>query len=285
MSHSLRIIINGVEYSSADACISVFDRGFQFGDGLFETIPVRNGEAIFLVRHLARLEKGCQALGIPMDFHAGRLQQSISRLIGARERGVLKIIITRGESARGYACPEDIAPNWVLSLSDSPAWPRELFEQGVETRLCRTQASRNRSLAGIKHLNRLENVLARRELGADEQEGLLLDDNDCIVEGTMTNLFAVKNGVLMTPDLTHSGVCGIMRDYLLELAEELALPVRVEQIPASELAQFDELFVCNSLIGIWPIKKINHVAKYKKGPVTEKLQQVLLEKQAFLADA
>lgn len=284
MSKFWRIIINGVEFSPDDACISIFDRGFQFGDGLFETLPVVDGEAVMLDRHMARLCAGCETLGIPLDACIDAIINAIRQIAVNVPRAALKVIVSRGQTTRGYACPADISLNWVVSLSEFPQWPTVYQLTGINICFCKTPASRNVALAGLKHLNRLENVLARRELTSDEQEGLLLDETGCVVEGVMSNIFVVRNGIMITPDLTHSGVCGIMRDYLLELAKSLALTVRTERLPAAELATVDELFVCNSLIGIWPIKKIKHVGKYKKGPITEKIQQALVSAHPFLAD-
>jgi len=284
MSGRTRIIINDVEYSADDAVVSAFDRGLQFGDGLFETMPVRDGNALLAEQHYERLKKGCLSLGIEMGSSFDAIGRAAARIQGGTATGVLKIIVTRGRSGRGYAFDGELSPTWMVSLSEYPNWPAAYAQQGVNVRVCKTPASRNCALAGIKHLNRLENVLARAELAADEQEGLLVDEFGHVIEGSMSNLFAVGDGVLVTPDLTHSGVCGIMRGVLLETAAGLSITTQVRQMPADELAHWDELFLCNSLIGVWPIKQIKHVEKYKKRTVTRKLQQAIREAKIFMVD-
>ena len=284
MSSLGRVVINGVEYSPDEAVVSAFDRGLQFGDGLFETLAVRDGNALLAERHYQRLQKGCLSLGIDTGDSFDAIRDAAERVQSDVAKGVLKIIVTRGSSGRGYAVDEGLPPTWMVSLSEYPDWPAAFAKQGVNLRICKTPAGRNRALAGIKHLNRLENVLARAELAPDEQEGLLVDENGDVIEGSMSNLFAVGDGVLATPDLTCSGVCGIMRGALLETAAELSITTEVRQMPASGLAHWDELFLCNSLIGIWPIKQIKHVGKYTTGPITRKLQQALREAKIAVVD-
>lgn len=142
-------------------------------------------------------------------------------------------------------------------------------------RICLTRLGQNTALAGIKHLNRLEQVLARREWGdPDIREGLLLDAEGNVVEGTMSNLFAIQGSTLVTPDLTRCGVAGIMRTVVLEQAAGLGLGVSVQPLPLAEVEQADELFLTNSLIGVWPVIGLGNCT-WVMGAVTRQLQERL----------
>ncbi|MDO9424514.1 MAG: aminodeoxychorismate lyase [Methylobacter sp.] len=263
------ILING----ESKEHIEISDRGFQYGDGLFETIEVRDGQVVFLQRHLDRLNSGCLRLHIPfpgaelISLEAEKLCRSMSS-----NRAVLKIIITRGSGGRGYRQPDVIQATRVLSLHPYPDYPASYSEQGIVARFCTTRLGLNPTLAGIKHLNRLEQVMARAEwTDAAIQEGLMLDINDHVIEGTMTNLFYIKNNSLYTAALDQSGVAGIMRSIIMTLSVEQGLPVVEHMFTSDELLSADEVFVCNSVIGIWPIKQIA-TTYFSVGSVTQSIQ-------------
>jgi 4-amino-4-deoxychorismate lyase len=266
------ILING----ESKEHIGISDRGFQYGDGLFETIEVRDGQAVFLNRHLERLSSGCRRLGIPfpgmdiLTLEAGKLcRQETSN------RAVLKIIVTRGSGGRGYRQPDDIRPTRVLSFHPYPDYPEAYVEQGIVVRFCKTRLGLNPALAGIKHLNRLEQVMARSEWNdPDIQEGLMLDVNDHVIEGTMTNLFYSKNNALYTAALAQSGIAGIMRGIIMMLAADCGVSVIEQEFSQDELLSADEAFVCNSIIGIWPIRQIE-AARFPAGPITQSIQRQL----------
>jgi len=253
------IFING----ESKEYIEVADRGFQYGDGLFETIEIRGGQAVVLERHLERLNSGCQRLNIP--FPGAELLSREARMLCRQwdsTRAVLKIIVTRGSGGRGYRQPDVIQPTRVLS-------------QGIVVRFCTTRLGLNSTLAGIKHLNRLEQVMARSEWDDPAiQEGLMLDANDHVIEGTMTNLFYIKNNSLYTAALTQSGVAGIVRGIVMMLSARYGLSVIEHEFTKDELLSADEAFVCNSIIGIWPIRQIE-AAHFPVGPITQSIQSWL----------
>ncbi len=263
------ILING----ESKEYIEVADRGFQYGDGLFETIEVRDGQAVFLERHLERLNSGCQRLYIP--FPGAELLSLEARPLCRQRistRAVLKIIVTRGSGGRGYRQPDVIQATRVLSLHPYPDYPENHPEQGIVARFCTTRLGLNPTLAGIKHLNRLEQVMARSEWNDPAiQEGLMLDVNDHVIEGTMTNLFYIKNNSLYTAALTQSGVAGIMRRIIMTLSADHGFSVIEHEFTKDVLLSADEVFVCNSIIGIWPIKQIE-VAHFSVGPMTQSIQ-------------
>jgi len=273
------MLINGESQSH----IPISDRGFQYGDGLFETIEVFNGRLLFIEQHLKRLTVSCEKLRIPPPNPQQLLDEAQS-LIQNSDNAVLKIIITRGSGGRGYKMPDVIQPTRVLSLHPFPEYPLT-FQQGVRVIFCQQRLGLNPILAGLKHLNRLEQILARAEWHtADIQEGLLLDLNGFCIEGTMSNVFFVKNTILYTPTLHQAGVAGIMRDFVLQTAAALEIKVVQGQFLPEQFYAADELFLSNSVIGIWPIKQLEQTF-FSHGKLTQHLQQQLAQfKQQVIAD-
>ncbi len=259
--------------------ISFRDRGFQYGDGLFETLAVTKGKPVFWERHLRRLRHGAERLGLTPPPES-LLRQEAGRTCTNHERAVLKIIITRGASGRGYGPVAGATPTRVLSLSPWPDYPAACAQQGVAVRFCRMTLARNRLLAGIKHLNRLEQVLARAEWQEDYQEGLMQDTEGLVVEGTMSNVFAVSHGTLLTPDVSQCGVEGVIRGVVIECAAAASIPCRVTDIHRKDILGADEIFLTNSLIGLWPVRKLDE-QEFTVGRITRKLQQALYDAQEF----
>jgi 4-amino-4-deoxychorismate lyase len=261
------VLVNG----KPDDCLSSRDRGLLFGDGVFETLAVTDGVPRFWSRHLLRLGEGCRRLGLPIPEESV-LREETAALLTGHDACVLKIIVTRGTGGRGYQAPVNTRPTRILQCHCWPAVPQDCSDNGVRVRLCTTRLGNNPQLAGIKHLNRLEQVLARREWDdPDIREGLLLDAADCVIEGTMSNLFVVQGSTLVTPDLTHCGVAGIMRTVVMEQAVGLGLDVSVRPLPLAEVEQADELFLTNSLIGVWPVIGLGN-RTWATGAVTRQLQ-------------
>ena len=232
------------------------DRGLQYGDGLFETIVVRNGRARFLDAHLARLDLGCQRLGIPFASSAG-LRAEIARVVSqAPVNAILKLIVTRGSGPRrGYAPRGNFEARRVLTLFAAAA--PEAGDRGVDARIANIRLGENPALAGIKHLNRLENVLAASEAGHDSFfESLLRDAAGHVICGTMTNVFAAKAGRLYTAPLDRCGVAGVMRGVVLRQAESLRIPCELRRLPLAELLAADEVFITNVRIGVVPLRRV-----------------------------
>lgn len=267
------ILVNGAPVDS----IAVSDRGLQYGDGLFETLAVYDGNPNLWKRHLKRLAVGCERLGIPMP-DSGVLWDEAERVCTGMRRGVLKLIITRGSGGRGYRPPKSTHPTRIASAHPWPTYPDAWWHQGVTVRVCRQRLARSPRLAGIKHLNRLEQVLARSEWHDPlVAEGLMLDYDGRVIEGTQTNLFAVRHGRLMTPDLSEAGVQGIMRGLILDIGATLGFACDIGSVNLSDLFQAEELFLCNSLVGIWPVKRLEDAVFRTPGPLTAKLTKVLRE--------
>jgi 4-amino-4-deoxychorismate lyase len=253
--------------------VSAWDRGAQFGDGVFETILVLNGLPQNFEMHVDRLEKSFTSLSInnEVDIEC-YISTTLADLLSysGLHSGVLKVLVSRGDSARGYAVPEGLTPNITLFYSPLPILDETLYRDGVDLKTCNTQCSINPQMSGMKHLNRLENILAKQELG-DEYEGLMHNYLGYVVEGTMSNIFFEKDNVLYTPKLDLSGVEGVMRRSILEICQENNLDVQVVDIKLAEVDVFNSAFICNSIIGVLPVNKIDK-NKLSIGVVTKQLQ-------------
>ena len=271
----IKVLINGTTID----CVASTDRGLLYGDGLFETIAVVNGSMRHWPRHLSRLQAGCDRLGIPA-VDGAMLEGECQSLVGDADKAVLKVIVTRGSGGRGYRVPDKLVATRIVQLHDWPVFPSTCAERGISVRVCNTRLGHHPALAGIKHLNRLEQVLARQEWSdPDIMEGLLLDSAAYLIEGTMSNIFLVRDGALLTPDLHRCGVAGIMRTQILELADRLPIDVQIGPVEMKHLQEADEVFICNSLIGIWPVIAVDasgyKTSDYGKGAVTARLQALL----------
>jgi 4-amino-4-deoxychorismate lyase len=221
------------------------DRGLAYGDGVFETILVHSGAPVWWNAHLARLQRGCDVLGIAAP-DADFLRGECDALVIGCARGVLKLIVTRGVGERGYAPPAHVSPTLLLSLSDAPSQHRD----GLNLRWCATELAVHPRLAGIKHLNRLEQVLARAEWNdAAIHEGLQCDTAGRVVSATAANLFALRDGRWLTPPIADCGVAGICRAWILGNVAEACEAVLTRAVVESA----DALILCNAVRGILPV--------------------------------
>ena len=258
--------------------ISVHDRGLQYGDGIFTTMPILNHQPLCWNKHFDRLKRGCQRLSINFPS-AGILESETRQLCIQNPKAVLKIIITRGASGRGYQPSADNIPsNRVVAIYPAVDYPPNYIEEGIDVHLCATRLARSACLAGLKHLNRLEQVIGRGEWNSpDIAEGLMLDTDDRVIEGTMSNIFAIfAHNRLLTPDVSHCGVAGIVRQSILELATVLGFQAEVTEMSLQQLYTAEEVFFCNSLIGIWPVRKIaDRVFYLAPGLKTLRIREIL----------
>ena len=235
--------------------ISIRDRGLLYGDGVFRTLRVSSGKPEHWPLHYQKLQHDCTALGIACpDFAC--LSEEMGRLLPDYPEAVYKLIVTRGQAVRGYAPAPDAVPNHIWDVSPLPEYPANRAEQGVALCLCELRLSQQPRLAGIKHLNRLENVLAASEFAmSDADEGLLLDAQGHVIEGTRSNVFLVSGDKLITPDLSRCGVAGVQRDRVMAYAEKIGMAVEVRDVMPDELRTADEVFLTNSVFGLWPVAR------------------------------
>lgn len=252
-------LING----SFDQAISVFDRGFSYGDGVFRTMKIRNGLPVSWPFHYQKLVADCAAIGIvcpSAELLMGDLQKLFEKELFSEDlTQVAKIIITRGEGERGYAPPVITVPTRVVIKSCLPQYAESNYDKGVQLHVCDIKLAAQPKLAGIKHLNRLENVLARMEWREEFIfDGLLLDQAGNVIECTMSNVFARFGSELLTPDLSLCGVSGITRQRILGLGGVLGLNVGVKSLTLAQILQADEIIICNSLFGAFQVIQINN---------------------------
>ena len=268
------VLING----KSEDKVSVSDRGLQYGDGVFETIAYRGGHPEFLEQHLTRLLEGCRSLHIDFQqinlLHA-ELESTFNTI--SSDYAVIKITITRGVGGRGYFSDNSAIPTRIIATYPYPIYPESYQVDGVTLRFCEQTLSVNRRLAGIKHLNRLEQVLARSEWSDPAiAEGIMSDEEGCIIEGTMSNIFIVVDKVLTTPLVTQAGIAGVIRGQIIQLATRSGISVEERALSRQQLAQADEVFVCNSIIGVWPVSGIT-TTRYSVGFITQFIQKSLSE--------
>ena len=243
------VLINGESCET----LSVLDRGLQYGDGLFETIRVVDGRCQYWDEHMERLELGCEKLGIQFPGRVD-LGKDADSLIQPSQMGVLKIIVTRGVSERGFRINPKNPPNRVVLLVSQSQYPAKYYSEGVELVLCKQRLGNSPQLAGIKHLNRLEQVLARREWDDEYQEGLLLDQFGRVAEGTMSNVFIVEGQCLITPELETCGVHGVIREQIIKKVDTWSMKIKRENFTKQRLLEADAVFMTNSIFGVWPVR-------------------------------
>jgi 4-amino-4-deoxychorismate lyase len=235
---------------NAASALPADDRGLLYGDGVFETLALRNGKLRFLDAHLARLAAGLERLGIAAD--PATVAEQVARAHASLLTGIVRVVVTRGSGPRGYAPPISAVPRIIVTCFPAPEPARPAT--ALTIRMCSTRVATSPSLAGLKTLNRLEHVLARREWTDPAiGEGLMCDADGSIVCGTASNLFVVCGGQLMTPDLSSAGVRGIMRGVVIDAARELGRPVAETRIEPGVLGQAEEVFMTNALTGIRPV--------------------------------
>jgi 4-amino-4-deoxychorismate lyase len=243
---TLALLVNGVVPANPSHAIAVDERGLHYGDGLFETALFIDGRVRFLDDHLERLFRGCARLGMQAPDRQTLLDE-ITQVSAAANRGVLKIIVTRGAGGRGYRPSVAAGATRIVALHPL----RETTPHALKLRWCDTRLGRNARLAGIKHLNRLEQVLAQSEWREGEfDEGLMMDTEGELVCATAGNVFAVRDGALITPDLRFCGIQGVMRAKVLEAAARLCIGVSEEPLWPQDLEAASEIFITNAVRGI-----------------------------------
>jgi len=245
-------LIDGIPAES----VPCTDRGLAYGDGLFETIALIDGQPRHWQRHLARLRRGGERLRIPCPGDE-TWQQDLGLILStaATAQAVIKLILTRGSGPRGYAPTVGMPPRRILQMTP---WPGMAGDTLARVILCRTPLARSPLLAGLKHLNRLEQVLAADEVAhAGAQEGLMLDTESELVTGTRGNVFLLMNGSLHTPTLEQSGVEGIMREVLLEVASALGFPVILRRLTLEDLERCEGVALTNSVRGLQVVQVLD----------------------------
>lgn len=285
-------LVNRVETSA----LTIADRGLAYGDGLFETMRVQAGKIPLIKYHLARFELGVKKLHLgsvntlTREFEKN-IQLVLSELsrFGLADKALIKIMITRGIGGLGYLPPTSPDCNFVTQVFDLPEYSSDYAHEGIQARIIQYRLPFNPVLAGIKHLNRLDQVLAAHELD-DEQEGLMFDYNDSLVEGIKSNVLIFEGDNVVTPLLENSGVQGTLRQYLIENTSNLGFKINTETIDKDRFNAADGIAVINSIFGIWPVSNIVnydmlkrklHNKTYEIHKQSKVIQQFLSEKLGY----
>jgi len=249
------------------------DRGLAYGDGVFETLLVHRGQPVWWSEHWDRLLRGARVLGLPVPDEM-QVRRECESLPFDSPRAVLKIILTRGSGGRGYRAPE--APLPTVIVSSHPAPPAA---EPVTLRWCQTALAIQPLLAGIKHLNRLEQVLARAEW-SDPQiaDGIMCDTEDRVICATSANIFAHIGGRWLTPGVERCGIAGIARAWVLA-----NVPGAAEaDLSSAEISHSDALFLCNAVRGILPVRRLG-LREWPEHEAVAKLRRQLADAQPAFA--
>ncbi len=260
----LDCLVNG-EISSL---LTTSSRGVNYGDGLFETLVVDHGRPLNWQAHMERFAEGCERLGINMPPQALLLRE-VKTVSALGRKLVVKIVLVRNGEARGYAPAHDSDCARIVSSHIFPEDIEAVCRKGISVKICALRLATQPALGGVKHLNRLEQVLASVEIqDQDVDEGLLLDREEHLVSAISANIFLVMEGRLLTPRLDRCGVRGITRRQILS-----AYKAHCEQrrVHVEILPDVDEIFICNSVRGIVPVTMVDDLS-YPIGPLTRELQ-------------
>lgn len=268
--------------------VSSLDRGLHFGDGLFETIACRHGRARFLSLHLERLATGCERLSIATP-DLTQLHDEVTQMAAAHASSLVKVIVTRGvATSRGYAPSGKEETTRVILRYDWPVENPSWAKEGVTVRIGTLQLGENPALAGLKHLSRLEQVLARKEWSDPAiAESLLFSSSGALVSGTMTNVFLVQGGQVRTPRVDRCGVAGIMRRVVLREAARAGIVAEECVLTRTDLERADEILLTNARIGIWPVRQLSE-RTLAQGVLTPRLQTLIgpfMEEQSDVEEA
>ncbi|HKD52575.1 MAG TPA: aminodeoxychorismate lyase [Steroidobacteraceae bacterium] len=255
--------------------VSALERGLHYGDGLFETIACSQGRARLLDRHLQRLAAGCARLAIaPID--PAVIAHEVREVARGADRAIVKVLLTRGPAtARGYVVAGEQTPTRITLRYRWPEDDVALGDRGVRVRIADVRLGENPALAGLKHCNRLEQVLARREWNDPQiSEALMFSSSGALISGTTSNVFLVQDGVLLTPRVDRCGVAGVMRAEVLAAAAACGVRAEERVLDARDLARTQELFLTNALIGVRPVYEVAG-RPLPQGAVTRQLQAQL----------
>lgn len=269
-------LING----QAKALIPIRDRGLAYGDGLFETIAIIEGMAHNWDLHFKRLFLGSKQLKIKIPEETTLFNGFKQLLVSTKKSTfIIKIIITRGEGGKGYQCPENTSSQWIMMVNSWPEYPASFYLKGINAQQSDFKLSVQPFLAGIKHLNRLEQVIAKQALADEYQEALLSNTDNFLIEGISSNLYFVENGLLCLPSLEQCGISGTIRTQILNLCAKLDIKFQIADFTIENIYNCDEIFYSNSIIGLWPVKNIDFCNRKNKtfqpGSIYRKLAKVI----------
>ncbi len=257
-----------------DANLSTLDRGLNYGDGFFTTMLVQSGELTLWDYHLKRLQRAQQQLGFPsLDFVT--IKRDADKHASKANNAVLKVTITRGEGGRGYGLPECVKPSVFMSISEFPQNYVNFRDSGITLGIATQRLASGSAFSSIKTLNRLEQVLLKREADSSGVADLVCCDIfDQVVEGVASNLFWVKGKVIYTSDLDGAGVAGVQRQFLLDNVKHSPYQIQLGKFKIEDVVAADEIFVSNSVLQFAPVNTFNE-RNYERFPVCRWFQNLV----------
>ncbi|WP_394494754.1 aminodeoxychorismate lyase [Shewanella sp. ENK2] len=246
------VFVNG----QSENTIQALDRGLAYGDGVFATMRVSNSQVMFIEAHLSRLNQACLRLGFQPPVLSD-LQSRLQKHAQSLGEGCIKLLISRGVGGRGYTAPSNPTITEVISLHEIPKHYQGWQQQGISLSVSLVQLAKQPLLAGMKHLNRLEQVLIKQyELTAKADDWLILDTDNHVVETSMANIFLVKGNQVITPKLSDSGVAGVMREQVINTLLDNHFAVMATKVTMDDIKNADHVFITNSLLGMVNINSI-----------------------------
>ena len=277
------VYINGLFWTIDKANISVLDRGFTYGDGLFETMRVYSGKIFRLEHHLDRLFQSARSIFIELPITRNEIRSAIYAAIklNGLSNSIVRLTVTRGELDSGVNVDYSSPPTVVILVKPVKAISKKTYKEGIGIKLYKKSAIRTQGISNkIKSCNYLSNIILRENaLKENFFEAVLLDHNHNVTEGTISNIFIIKNNQLKTPILNEFVLSGIIRQAILDLCLENNIPFKEDRITERELYEADELFLTNSAIEILPVRNINHHKLKNRGmrPMTKHIHMLLLK--------
>jgi len=273
----MKIYINGKFVPEEKALVSIFDRGFLYGDGAFETMRAYNGEVFKLEEHIKRLLATLRALKIKPPAEIFKSSQLLNLVLKENhlENAYLRLGVTRGKGEGGFEITKEMKPPLYIIVKPFKPYPESFYQKGVKAAIVSIRKTPSSSLnSKLKTHNFLPNILAKIEAKKKGAfEGIMLDQKGYICEGAVSNIFFVKGGILFTPSTQCDILEGITRNTVLELAKKLKIPVKEGKFKTQSLYSADECFLTNSLIEILSVKKIDSflIGNGKPGEITKVL--------------
>ena len=277
------VYINGLFWTIDKANISVLDRGFTYGDGLFETMRVYSGKIFRLEHHLDRLFQSARSILIELPITRNEIRSAIyaALKLNGLSNSIVRLTVTRGELDSGVNVDYSSPPTIVILVKPVKAISKKTYKEGIGIKLYKKSAIRTQGISNqIKSCNYLSNIIMRENaLRENFFEAVLLDHNHNVTEGTISNIFIIKNNQLKTPILNEFVLSGIIRQAILDLCLENNIPFKEDLITERELYEADELFLTNSAIEILPVRNINHHKLKNRGmrPMTKHIHMLLLK--------
>ena len=277
------VYINGLFWTIDKANISVLDRGFTHGDGLFETMRVYSGKIFRLEHHLDRLFQSARSIFIELPITRNEIRSAIYAAIklNGLSNSIVRLTVTRGELDSGVNVDYSSPPTIVILVKPVKAISKKTYKEGIGIKLYKKSAIRTQGISNkIKSCNYLSNIILRENaLKENFFEAILLDHNHNVTEGTISNIFIIKNNQLKTPITNEFVLSGIIRQAILDLCLENNIPFKEDLITERELYEADELFLTNSAIEILPVRNINHHKLKNRGmrPMTKHIHMLLLK--------